>query len=189
MRVLAEIKNQGTQDCLIVVCDGLKGLPEAIATIWPQTIVHLLRNSFTYASKKDWAAIARDLKPVYTAPSESAALGAFAEFSVTWEKKYPATIRLWTSAWAECVPFLQFDQEIRTIICTTKRSSRSTPGSGVRSTPEGTSLRGGRTEVRLPRDHEPGPYRQGIATLVQPLGSRTQRLRITFDGRLSVRRK
>jgi transposase-like protein len=124
MRVGSEIKNRGTQDCLIVVCDGLKGLPEAIATIWPQTIVqtcivHLLRNSFKYASKKDWAAIARDLKPVYTAASESAALDAFAEFSETWEKKYPAIIRLWTHAWAEFVPFLQFDREIRTIICTT----------------------------------------------------------------------
>ena len=124
MRVLSEIKNRGTQDCLIVVCDGLKGLPEAIAAVWPQTIVqtcivHLLRNSFKYASKKDWAAIAKDLKPVYTAPSEQAALDAFAEFSEKWEKKYPAIIRLWTNAWAEFVPFLQFDQEIRTIICTT----------------------------------------------------------------------
>jgi transposase-like protein len=67
----------------------------------------LLRNSFKYASKKDWAAIARDFKPaVYTAPSESAALDAFAEFSEKWEKKYPAIIRLWTSAWAEFAPFL-----------------------------------------------------------------------------------
>src|ERR687893_2555814 len=124
MRVLSEIKNRGTQDCLIVVCDGLKGLPEAIAAVWPQTvvqkcIVHLLRNSFKYASKKDWAAIARDLKPVYTAPSESAALDAFAEFSEKWEQKYPAIIRLWTNAWAEFVPFLAFDAEIRTVVCST----------------------------------------------------------------------
>jgi transposase-like protein len=124
MRVLSEIKNRGTQDCLIAVCDGLKGLPEAVTTVWPQTIVqtcivHLLRNSFKYASKKDWATIARDLKPVYTAASESAALDAFAEFSEKWEKKYPAIIRLWTNAWAEFVPFLRFDQEIRAIICTT----------------------------------------------------------------------
>src|SRR3954464_14791322 len=124
MRVLSEIKNRGTQDCLIVVCDGLKGLPEAIAAIWPQTIVqtcivHLLRNSFKYASRKDYSAIAADLKLVYTAPSESAALDTFAEFSEKWERKYPAIIRLWTNAWAEFVPFLQFDTEIRTIICTT----------------------------------------------------------------------
>ncbi|QHK22108.1 IS256 family transposase [Pseudarthrobacter psychrotolerans] len=124
LRVLSEIKNRGTQDCLIVVCDGLKGLPEAIATVWPQTItqtciVHLLRNSFRYASKRDWSAIAKDLKPVYTAASESDALDRFVEFSEKWEKRYPAIIRLWTNAWAEFVPFLQFDREIRTIICTT----------------------------------------------------------------------
>jgi putative transposase len=74
--------------------------------------IHLLRNSFKYASRKDWAAIAKDLKPVYTAVSESAALDAFAEFSEKWEKKYPAIIRLWTNAWTEFVPFLRFDQEI-----------------------------------------------------------------------------
>jgi putative transposase len=124
LRVLSEIKNRGTQDCLIVVCDGLKGLPEAIATVWPQTItqtciVHLLRNSFRYASKKDWSAIAKDLKPVYTAASESDALDRFVEFSEKWEKRYPAITRFWTNAWAEFVPFLQFDREIRTIICTT----------------------------------------------------------------------
>jgi transposase-like protein len=124
LRVLSEIKNRGAKDCLILVCDGLKGLPDAVAQVWPQTItqtciVHLLRNSFKYASRKDWAAVARDLKPVYTAPSEAAALDRFAEFSDTWEKKYPAIIRLWTNAWAEFVPFLQFDTEIRTIVCTT----------------------------------------------------------------------
>jgi putative transposase len=124
LRVLTEIKNRGVNDCLIVVCDGLKGLPGAVETVWPQTIVqtcivHLLRNSFRYASKKDWSAIAKDLKPVYTAPSEQAALDRFAEFGEKWEKRYPAIIRLWTNAWAEFVPFLAFDTEIRTVICTT----------------------------------------------------------------------
>jgi putative transposase len=124
LRVLSEIKNRGTTDVCIVVCDGLKGLPDAIAQVWPPTIVqtcivHLLRNSFHYASRKDWSTIAKDLKPVYTAPSEQAALDRFAEFSEKWEKRYPAIIRLWTNAWAEFVPFLQFDTEIRTIICTT----------------------------------------------------------------------
>jgi putative transposase len=108
----------------IAVCDGLKGLPDAAATVWPKTvvqtcIVHLLRNSFKYASRKDWSAIARDLKPVYTAATEQAALDRFAEFAATWEAKYPAIIRLWTTAWAEMVPFLAFDTEIRSIICTT----------------------------------------------------------------------
>jgi putative transposase len=124
LRVLSEIKNRGTRDVLMVVCDGLKGLPDAVNSVWEKAvvqtcIVHLLRNSFKYASKKDWAQIAKDLKPVYTAPSEAAALDAFAEFSGKWEKRYPAIIRLWENAWAEFVPFLRFDNEIRTIICTT----------------------------------------------------------------------
>jgi putative transposase len=124
LRVLSEIKNRGTRDVLMVVCDGLKGLPDAVNAVWEKAvvqtcIVHLLRNSFKYASKKDWAQVAKDLKPVYTAVSEAAALDAFAEFSGKWEKRYPAIIRLWENAWAEFVPFLRFDNEIRTIICTT----------------------------------------------------------------------
>ena len=124
LRILSEIKNRGTRDVLMVVCDGLKGLPDAVNAVWEKTvvqtcIVHLLRNSFKYASKRDWAQVAKDIKPVYTAPSEAAALDAFAEFSAKWEKRYPAIIRLWENAWAEFVPFLQFDNEIRAIICTT----------------------------------------------------------------------
>ena len=124
LRVLSEIKNRGTQDVCIVVCDGLKGLPDAIANVWPAAItqtcvIHLLRNSFRYASKKDWAAIAKDLKLVYTAASESAALDAFVAFTETWGQRYPAIIKLWENAWAEFVPFLAFDKEIRSVICTT----------------------------------------------------------------------
>jgi putative transposase len=124
LRVLSELKNRGVADVCIVVCDGLKGLPDAVNTVWDKTIVqscivHLLRNSFRYASRADWAAIAKDLKPVYTAPSEQAALDRFAEFSDTWEARYPAIVRLWTNAWPEFVPFLQFDTEIRKVICTT----------------------------------------------------------------------
>jgi transposase-like protein len=124
MRVLTEIKNRGTKDCCMVVCDGLKGLPDAIAAVWPAAItqtcvVHLLRGSFRYASRKDWPALAKDLKPIYQAPTEAAALDRFAEFSGKWERKYPAIIRLWENAWAEFVPFLGFDPAIRTLICTT----------------------------------------------------------------------
>lgn len=123
-RVLSEIKNRGTQDVCMVVCDGLKGLPAAIETVWPQAItqtciVHLLRNSFSYASKRHWPAIAKDLKPIYTAPSESAALEAFVAFTDTWGERYPAITKLWDSAWPEFVPFLQFDNSIRTVVCTT----------------------------------------------------------------------
>ena len=124
LTVLSEIKNRGTADVCIVVCDGLKGLPEAVNTVWPQAIVqtcvvHLIRNSFRYASRKDWPAIAKDLKPIYTAPSEAAALEALADFAERWESRYPAIVKLWESAWAEFVPFLAFDAEIRTVIYTT----------------------------------------------------------------------
>ena len=124
LRVLTEIKNRGVRDVLMLVCDGLKGLPDAVNTCWEKTIVqtcvvHLLRNSFRYASKRDWPELARDLKPIYTAPSEQAALDRFAEFSDKWELRYPAIIRLWTDAWAEFVPFLRFDVEIRKVVCTT----------------------------------------------------------------------
>jgi putative transposase len=124
LRVLTEIKNRGAGDVCMVVCDGLKGLPDAIGEVWPQAVVqtcliHLIRASLRYASKADWAAVAKDLKPVYTAPSEQAALDAFAEFSAKWERKYPAIVRLWTNAWPEMVPFLAFDVEIRRIVCST----------------------------------------------------------------------
>jgi transposase-like protein len=124
LRVLTEIKNRGVGDVCMIVCDGLKGLPDAIGQTWPQTVVqtcvvHLLRNSFRYASRKDWAQVAKELKAVYTAPTEEAALDAFAELSERWEARYPAIIRLWEGSWAEFVPFLAFDVEIRRVICTT----------------------------------------------------------------------
>src|SRR5580658_7209932 len=123
-QVLTEVKNRGVGDACIVVCDGLKGLPDAIGATWPRAVVqtcviHLLRNSFRYASRRDWPAIARDLRPVYTAPTEAAALERLAEFAGVWEARYPAIIKLWESAWAEFVPFLAFDPEIRAIIYTT----------------------------------------------------------------------
>jgi transposase-like protein len=122
--VLTEIKNRGVRDVCMLVCDGLTGLPDAVSAVWPQTIVqtcvvHLLRNSFRYASRRDWPQIAKDLKPVYTAPTEAAALDRLAEFAARWEARYPAIVGLWESAWAEFVPFLSFDPEIRTVIYTT----------------------------------------------------------------------
>jgi putative transposase len=124
LQVMTELKNRGVGDVCMVVCDGLKGLPEAIATTWPlavtQTcVVHLLRASFRYASRKDWDAIAKALRPVYTAATEAAAMERFLEFAETWGSKYPAIVRLWENAWSEFVPFLAFDAEIRTVVCTT----------------------------------------------------------------------
>jgi putative transposase len=81
--------------------------------------VHLLRASFRYASRRDWPAIAKDLKPVYTAATEAAALERLADFAGTWESKYPGIVKLWESCWAEFVPFLSFAQEVRQVIYTT----------------------------------------------------------------------
>lgn len=124
LQVLTELKNRGVEDVCMVVCDGLKGLPDAIAATWPEAItqtciVHLLRASFRYAARQHWDAIARALKPVYTAATESAAQERFLEFAEAWGGKYPAIVRLWENSWAEFVPFLGFDPEIRKIVCST----------------------------------------------------------------------
>jgi transposase-like protein len=123
-QVLSEILNRGTVDVCIVVCDGLKGLPDAINDVWPEAIVqtcvlHLIRNSFRYASKADWDELARDLRPVYSAATEQAARLALDEVETKWGEQYPAIIRLWENAWAEFVPFLAYSPEIRKVIYST----------------------------------------------------------------------
>lgn len=123
-QVLSEILNRGTVDVLIVVCDGLKGLPEAINSVWPQAIVqtcvlHLIRNSFRYASRADWEKLAKDLRPIYTAPTEAAAKERLDELAERWGERYPAIIKLWQAAWAEFVPFLSYSPEIRKVIYST----------------------------------------------------------------------
>lgn len=122
--VLTEIKNRGVEDVCIVVCDGLKGLPESVTTTWElatvQTcIIHLIRNTFKFASRKYWAQIARDLKPIYTAPNEAAARDRFEEFAQKWDDRYPAIRGLWERSWAQFIPFLDYDVEIRGVICST----------------------------------------------------------------------
>lgn len=123
-QVLSEILNRGTVDVCIVCCDGLRGLPDAIADIWPQAIVqtcvlHLIRGSFRYASKADWAELAKDLRPIYSAPTEAAAAAALDELDAKWGDRYPAIVRLWRNAWAEFVPFLSYSPEIRRVIYST----------------------------------------------------------------------
>ena len=124
LSVLTEIKNRGVDDVCIVVCDGLKGLPEAIGNTWPlavtQTcVLHLIRHTFRLAGRQHWDRIAKDLRPIYTAPTETAAKERFVEFSAAWGERYPAIIRLWENAWAEFVPFLAFEVEVRKVIFST----------------------------------------------------------------------
>lgn len=124
MTMLTELRNRGVADALIVCCDGLKGLPDAIRTTWPDAtvqtcVVHLVRNSLRYASKKHWAQITRELREIYTAPTVEAAEVRFGEFAHTWRETYPAMISSWENSWAEFVPFLEFPIELRKIVYTT----------------------------------------------------------------------
>jgi transposase-like protein len=124
MTMLTELKNRGVADALIVCCDGLKGLPDAIRVTWPQAtvqtcVVHLVRNSLRYASKKHWQAITKQMRGIYTADTVQAAEALFADFALTWRDTYPAMIKAWESAWAEFVPFLEFPKELRAIVYTT----------------------------------------------------------------------
>jgi putative transposase len=124
LTVLTEIKNRGVEDVCIVVCDGLKGLPEAIGATWPAAItqtcvLHLIRHTFRLAGRQHWDPIAKALRPIYTAPTEQAARQRLAEFSGEWGDRYPAIVRLWESSWPEFVPFLAFSPEIRAVVYST----------------------------------------------------------------------
>ena len=122
--ILTELKNRGVADIFYLVCDGLKGMPDSVNTVFPETIVqtcvvHLIRNTFKYSSKRHWAEIARDLKPVYTAVNAAAAEAAFESFEEKWGTKYPAISKLWRSAWDNFIPFLDLDIEVRNLLSTT----------------------------------------------------------------------
>lgn len=122
--VLTELKNRGILDACIVCCDGLKGLPEAINTIWPQAIVqtcvvHLVRNSLRLSSRKDWQKLTSGMRRIYTAATPDAARDEFADFAERWESTYPAMIASWRASWDEFVPFLEFPVEVRTLVYTT----------------------------------------------------------------------
>jgi putative transposase len=124
MSVLTDLRNRGVRDVFFLVCDGLKGLPEVVGNVWPQTIVqtciiHLIRNTFRLTSRKYWDELKRDVRPIYTAVNATAARAAFDELAEKWGTRYPAIIKLWDNAWAEFIPFLDYDVEIRTVICST----------------------------------------------------------------------
>lgn len=124
LNMLTELRNRGIVDACIVCCDGLRGLPEAITAIWPQAsvqtcVVHLVRNTLRYASKKYWQPITKQLRQIYTAPTVEAAEAAFEQFAETWEPTYPAMVAMWRRSWPEFTPFLAFPVEVRKIIYTT----------------------------------------------------------------------
>jgi transposase-like protein len=125
LKVMNELSNRGVRDILIAVVDGLKGFPEAITTVFPQTtvqtcIVHLLRHSLSFCSWQDRQPIARRLKAVYNAPNAEEArrqLEACAE--EPWAKKYPTIVPSWQRNWEQVIPFFAYPLEVRKVIYTT----------------------------------------------------------------------
>jgi putative transposase len=124
LKVVNELKARGVNDILIAVVDGLKGFPEAITTVYPQTIVqtcivHLIRNSLAFVSWKDRRAIMPSLKAIYQAEAADIARARLEEFEAEWGKRYPAIGQLWRRAWEHVVPFFAFAPGIRKMIYTT----------------------------------------------------------------------
>ena len=125
LRVMNELKNRGVEDILIAVVDGLKGFPDAIQAVFPETtiqtcIVHLLRQSLDFVSYKDRKAVAAALKGIYKAVDAEAGAAALALFEDgPWGRKYPAIGQSWRRAWSEVIPFYAFPDDVRRILYTT----------------------------------------------------------------------
>ena len=189
MTVLTEIKNRGVADVCIVCC-GPKGLPDSIATVWPLAIVqtcvlHLIRRTFRLAGRHDWDPIAKALRPVYTAPTEAAARERFAEFTAVWGAKYPGIIRLWDNAWAEFVPFLAFELEVRRVIFSTNAiespPQRPLPTSGPRPRPLPQRASGDQMPLPLRSLDPTGRGRQRWAVRWKPA---LNAFALMFEGRI-----
>lgn len=122
--VFTELKNRGMQDCFIACVDGLKGLPEAVETVFPQTqvqlcIVHKVRNSLKFVPWKERKAVARDLRAIYTAPTLDGAQAALDRFAQSWDAKYPAISPSWRADWTRLTVFFEYPPAIRKVIYTT----------------------------------------------------------------------
>jgi putative transposase len=145
MNVLTDLKNRGVRDVFFVVCDGLKGLPDAVNTVFPAAIVqacviHLIRATLRYASRRYWDQLAQDLRGIYTAPTVEAAWAAFEGLEEKWGKPYPAIAKMWRAAWEEFTPFLAYTTSRSDGSCSAPtRSSRCTPGTGAQSPSGATS--------------------------------------------------
>ena len=124
MQVLSELKQRGVQDILIACVDGLKGFPEAIEAIFPATtvqtcIVHLIRASLRYVPRRQFDAVTKDLKPIYTAINPDQAMLALEAFETKWGEQLPIVPRIWREAWQHVIPFMAFEPEVRRVIYTT----------------------------------------------------------------------
>jgi putative transposase len=124
MQVLADLKQRGVRDILVCCVDGLRGFPEAIEAIYPQTtvqtcIVHLIRTSLKYVPRREREQVARDLKPIYTAVDAEGAEAALEAFDQQWGGRFPVITKAWLEAWPYVTPFLAFPAEVRRVVYTT----------------------------------------------------------------------
>ena len=124
LQVMTELKNRGVRRIYIACVDGLKGFPEAIETVFPQTtvqlcIVHLVRHSLNYVGWKQRKAVAADLRLIYTAATAEAAEQRLNEFAAKWDEKFPLIARSWRANWPRVIPFFAHPPEIRKVIYTT----------------------------------------------------------------------
>ncbi len=123
--VMADLRNRGVRDVLIACVDGLKGFADAVTATFPSTVVqrcvvHLIRNSLRPVARRDAAAVAGELRKIYTAPTAEAAFDALAAFSAgPWGKKYPQAVKPWEAAWDDFTPFLAFSPPVRKLLYTT----------------------------------------------------------------------
>ena len=122
--ILAELRERGVEDILVLCADGLKGLPDAVEAVFPETvfqtcIVHMIRASTRFVSWKDRKAVCADLRPIYTASTEAAAKAALERFESKWGEQFPMIGKSWRDRWEEVSPFLSFPPEIRHAIYTT----------------------------------------------------------------------
>lgn len=124
MRVLSELRNRGLKDVLIACCDGLKGFPQALEATFPKAIVqtcvvHQIRYSLAFVSWKDRKQLVADLRPIYQAVDEPAALEALAAFETKWSARYPMIAKSWIANWERIAPFLSLPHELRRLVYTT----------------------------------------------------------------------
>jgi putative transposase len=122
--VLTDMKNRGLQDIFIATVDGLKGFPDAIATVYPRTqvqlcIVHMIRNSLKYVSWKQRKQMADDLKTIYQAATKELAASNLDAFAKQWDDTYPTVSKAWYTHWENLIPFFDYPQEVRKILYTT----------------------------------------------------------------------
>mgnify|MGYP002078292800 FL=1 len=145
LKVFNDLKARGVKDILVLCGDGLKGLPDAVESVFPKTdvqlcVVHQIRNATKFVSFKDRKTFCADMRPVYTAPTVEAAEQAFKEFAAKWEARYPMSIASWRANWGGLTTFFRYPVELRKIIYTTNAPSRASMLRCEKTLPTGRSF-------------------------------------------------